>query len=106
MTEQFVHDILKNTVPKSCELDPIPTDLLYENLDLFLPVITNLINSSLSSSTVHTDLKTAVVKLLIKTPSLDKNQLKNYRPVSNLPFVSKIIKKVVLSQPQSTSFSP
>ena len=31
-------------------------------------------------------------------PSLDPNCLKNYRPVSNLPFLSKVIEKVVLSQ--------
>jgi hypothetical protein len=98
VSEKCVRDILKNMVPKSCELDPIPTNMLYENLDLFLPVITNLVNSSLSSGTVHTDLKTAVVKPLIKKPSLDKNQLKNYRPVSNLPFLSKVLEKVVLIQ--------
>ena len=91
-------NILKNTIPKSCELDPLPTKLLYENLDTTLPVITNIINSSLASGTVPSDFKTAVVKPLLKKPSLDKNHLKNYRPVSNLPFISKILEKVVLSQ--------
>ena len=32
----------------------------------------------------------------MKKPSLDKNLLKNYRPISNLPFLSKILEKVVL----------
>jgi hypothetical protein len=32
---------------------------------------------------------------LLKKPGLDKEVLKNYRPVSNLPFVSKIVEKVV-----------
>ena len=41
-------------------------------------------------------LKTAIVKPLLKKPSLDKNLLKNYRPISNLPFLSKILEKVVL----------
>ncbi len=31
----------------------------------------------------------------MKKPSLDKNLLKNYRPISNLPFLSKILEKVV-----------
>ena len=45
-------------------------------------------------------LKQATVKPLLKKPSLDPNILKNFRPVSNLPFVSKLSgkKKTVLSQ--------
>jgi len=38
------------------------------------------------------------VKPLLKKPSLDPETLKNYRPVSNLPFISKIIEKIVLRQ--------
>lgn len=98
VSEKHVFEILKNTAPKSCELDPIPTKLIYDNLDVMLPIITHIINSSLLSGTVSCDLKTAVVKPLLKKPSLDNNVLKNYRPVSNLPFVSKILEKVVLEQ--------
>jgi len=42
--------------------------------------------------------KTALVTPLLKKPTLDHNELKNFRPVSNLSFVSKLIEKVVLSQ--------
>ena len=42
------------------------------------------------------DLKTTIVKPLLKKPSLDKNLLENYRPISNLSFLSKILEKVVL----------
>ena len=31
-------------------------------------------------------------------PSLDPNSLKNYRPISNLSFLSKVTEKIVLSQ--------
>ena len=34
-----------------------------------------------------------------KNPSLDQYILKNYRPISNLPFLSKILEKVVLHKP-------
>ena len=37
-----------------------------------------------------------MIILMLKKPSLDKNLLKNYRPISNLPFLSKILEKVVL----------
>ena len=35
---------------------------------------------------------------LLKKPSLDQNDLKNYQPVSNLSFMSKLLEKVVASQ--------
>ena len=96
VTDEFVLKIINSASAKSCELDPIPTTLLYENLDILLPTITNIINTSLTTGIVPPDLKTAIVKPLLKKPSLDKNLLKNYRPISNLPFLSKILEKVVL----------
>ena len=45
-------------------------------------------------------LKQAVIRPLLKKPGLDQNDMKNFRPVSNLPFVSKILEKVVLIQLQ------
>ena len=96
VTDEFVLKIINSASAKSCELDPIPTTLLYENLDILLPTITNIINTSLTTGIVPHDLKTAVVKPLLKKPSLDKHLLENYRPISNLPFLSKILEKVVL----------
>jgi len=43
-------------------------------------------------------LKTAVVKPLLKKSNLDKTILSNYRLISNLPFIGKIIEKVVFNQ--------
>ena len=40
----------------------------------------------------------AYVTTLQKKPSLDRNILKNYRPMSNLSFISKLIEKVVAKQ--------
>ncbi|KAI3367040.1 hypothetical protein L3Q82_009670 [Scortum barcoo] len=41
--------------------------------------------------------KVAVIKPLIKKPTLDADVLANYRPISNLPFLSKILEKAVAS---------
>ena len=98
VSEKEVHNILKKTAQKTCELDPQPTSLLYENIDLILPALTNIINRSLLSSEVPSEFKTAVVKPLHKKASLNPNQMKKYRPISNLPFLSKILEKVVLMQ--------
>jgi hypothetical protein len=80
---------------KSCELDPIPTPILKSFLDTLLPMITAIVNTSLEESHVPTSVKTAVVRPLLKKTFLDKEEFKNDRPVSNLPFISKILQKVV-----------
>jgi hypothetical protein len=51
----------------------------------------------MNEMSVPTAFKQAIVRPLLKKPGLDMN-FKNYRPVSNLPFVSKIIQKVVASR--------
>jgi len=40
-------------------------------------------------------LKRATISPLLKRSGLDKEEIKNYRPISNLPFISKLIEKVV-----------
>ena len=43
-------------------------------------------------------MKRSIVRPLLKKIGADPNDLKNYRPVSNLTFVSKVLEKVVLKQ--------
>ena len=62
------------------------------------PTMTSIINYSLKSGVFPSIYKSAIVTPLLKKPSLDHNDLKNYRPVSNLSFMSKILEKVVVSQ--------
>ena len=52
------------------------------------------------SGTVPVQFKQAFVVPILKKHGLDCNTLKNFRPVSNLPFVSKVLEKVVLTQLQ------
>ena len=81
-------------------LDPIPTSLTKECLSDLLPLITRILNSYLCSGVVPPQFKQAVVTPMLKKHGLDPNDLKNFRPVSNLPFISKILEKVVLTQLQ------
>jgi hypothetical protein len=83
---------------KSCELDPLPTKLLKPCLDPVLPSITDIVNKSLSEQCVPASFKQAIVRPLHKKPNLYKEILKIYRPVSNLPFISKILEKVANNQ--------
>ena len=93
-TETEILSVIKKSATKSCPLDPLPTGLLKDCKDELVPVITRIVNASLAGSNMPTSLKTAMVSPLLKKPSLD-TVFKNYRPVSNLPYVSKVIEKVV-----------
>ena len=83
---------------KSCSLDPIPASLLFDCLDEIVPCITMIMNASLSSGSVPSLFKHALVNPLLKKSTLDPEILKNYRPVSNLPFLSKVLERIVLTQ--------
>ncbi len=79
-------------------LGPIPSKLLKEVLPEVIDPLLAIINSSLSLGYVPKNFKLAVIKPLIKKTQLDPKDLVNYRPISNLPFLSKILEKVVSSQ--------
>ncbi len=90
--------LIKTSKATTCMLDPIPTKLLKEVFPVISEPLLNIINSSLSLGHVPRNFKMAVIKPLIKKPQLDPGELANYRPISNLPFMSKILEKVVSSQ--------
>uniref|UniRef100_A0A8C7IIF3 Reverse transcriptase domain-containing protein n=1 Tax=Oncorhynchus kisutch TaxID=8019 RepID=A0A8C7IIF3_ONCKI len=90
--------IIMASKPSSCILDPIPTKLLKELLPVLGPPMLNIINGSLSTGCVPNSLKVAVIKPLLKKPNLDPENIKNYRPISNLPFLSKYLEKAVAQQ--------
>eukprot|EP00745_Piridium_sociabile_P012062 TRINITY_DN18726_c0_g1_i1.p1 TRINITY_DN18726_c0_g1~~TRINITY_DN18726_c0_g1_i1.p1 ORF type:complete len:1158 (-),score=142.61 TRINITY_DN18726_c0_g1_i1:196-3669(-) len=98
VSEDFVRKTILRTAPKSCELDPLPTKLLCNHLDHLLPSITNIMNKSLTTGIVPPEFKTAIVRPLLKKATLDPNNLKNYRPISNLSFLSKLLERIILHQ--------
>ena len=67
-------------------------------IDTLLPFMTSIFNDSLNAGIFPVDFKDSLVTPLIKKPGLDCNVLKNYRPVSNLSFISKILEKIVFKQ--------
>ena len=98
VTEKDIEKIIKGCAAKSCCLDPIPSQIVKQCLDILLPIITRIVNTSLSSSTFPTALKIAAVTPILKKANLIPDILKNFRPVSNLPFLSKVLEKVAAKQ--------
>ena len=94
-TEAEIWNIIKLSPVKSCELDPLPTWLLKECKAELNPLITDIVNMSLRESMIPKTLKTAHIRPPLKKTGLDSDILKNYRHVSNLTFISKVIEKVI-----------
>ena len=82
---------------KSSILDPIPTHLLKECIDVLIYPIADIVNNSLREGQFPECWKCPIVSPLLKKAGLEPT-FKNYRPVSNLSFVSKVIEKAALSQ--------
>ena len=87
--------IIKTSPTKTCLLDPWLTFLIKECIDILLPSLTKLVNCSLIEGCIPDAFKSAVVTPLIKKPNLPSDDLKNYRPVSSLSFISKLLECVV-----------
>ena len=98
VSDSEVKKLIKSLPSKHCKLDPIPTWLLKDTLDELLPVITKLFNLSLSSAHVPESFKTSLLLPLLKKPNLDPNGLNNYRPIANLPFLGKVLERIVAAQ--------
>ena len=98
VTEEDVLEIIKGSKIKSCPRDPLPACLLSDNLDLLLPHITAITRLSLYMGVFPDALKSALVTPILKKPNLDPEVMKNYRPISNLAFQGKVIKRCAMKQ--------
>ena len=99
LSQEEVHDLIRASKKKTCCLDPIPTKLVLDCLDILLPVITKIINYSLEHGVFPSVRKNALVFPLLKKDGLEPI-LKNYRPVSNLQFISKLTESAAARQLQ------
>ena len=89
--------MIRTLAKKSCPLDPPPKTLVVSCLAVLLPVITGMINSSLTTGNFPDDWKKAVVSPLLKSPGLFAD-FSNLRPIGNLQYVSKLTKRAVFKQ--------
>lgn len=85
----------------TCQLDPLPTCSVKACLPSLSSLITKMIHSSFVSGSVSSSLKTAIITHILKKSGSDTYIFKNYRPISNIPFISKILEKCVAAQVHS-----
>jgi len=94
---ETLRKVVKELKPSTCSLDPIPIKSIFN-------VVSNdlleIVNDSLQLGIFPCDLKLALVKPLQKNKKVNSDTLRpsNYRPILNLPFLSKILEKIVFNQ--------
>ena len=84
--------------PKSSPLDVLPCQLLKSCAHVFAPAIARLANLSLQTGKFPARYKTAQVLPLRKKAGLDSSLPANYRPISILSAVSKVLERLVLAR--------
>ena len=89
--------LVSRSSKKSCQLDPMPTNLVVGMSNTLLPIITNVVNSSLSLGHFPSVWKTAPVDSRLKKIK-QGTSLSNLRPVSNLQYLSKLVERAVYDQ--------
>jgi hypothetical protein len=82
----------------NCTLDIIDVTKAFTLFEKCIPLFTRIINKSIAEGVFPLSLKEAMVRPLLKKDNLDRELMKNYHPVSNLSFLSKILESIILSQ--------
>ena len=90
---------LVNAAPlKQSDLDPWPIWLMKDCANDISPYISTLFNISLASGFVPPTLKEAYINTIIKKPQLEKTDINNYRPISKLSVISKLLERAECSR--------
>uniref|UniRef100_A0A8C2FL91 Reverse transcriptase domain-containing protein n=1 Tax=Cyprinus carpio TaxID=7962 RepID=A0A8C2FL91_CYPCA len=96
-----LHDVttlLDKLKPAYGHSDVLLPSLFKQVFDSIGPCVVEMINTSLLTGVVPDFFKHAIVEPVLKKPSLDPLKPINYRPISKLPFMAKILEKVVAEQ--------
>ena len=92
-SSESIKNVLSSLSNKTCSLDPIPTHVIKDNISSVLAMVRGIVRQSFSNGIFPTSLKTSLVRPKLKKPDLKPDLLANYRPIANIPFLSKVLEK-------------
>ena len=98
ISENYTREVVKHSKSKSCVLDPVPTHILKQSVDVLASPLNAIINTSLTSGVFPASLKKGIVYPSIKKQSLDQEEFPSYRPITNVAFLSKTLERVAATQ--------
>ena len=94
-----VDEVIKLTASMSLTSSPrdiLPTSLLKTCISALAPAIAHMANLSFKLGCFPSGFKTGQILPLLKKPSLDSEVFANYRPISNMSTISKMIERLAL----------
>ncbi len=92
--------IIDQLKPTASLYDIIPSRFFKQIANTIGPSFLHVINKCLESGIVPDYMKYATVRPLLKKSNPDPSVYSHFRPISNLPFIAKILEKVVFNQLQ------
>ena len=92
-----IKEVIRTVPPKHCKLDPLPINIMKEHMDVLANYIVKIVNSSFDTGYFSDKLKEAILCPLIKNIKPEPI-FTNFRPVSNLSYLSKLIERLVCKQ--------
>jgi hypothetical protein len=105
VTSAEVRKIITSYPNKSSPMDFVPTSLIKACPSVFSELIATLANLSFKQGCFPAAFKCASVTPLLKKADLDASLPCNYRPISNLNTISKIIERLFLNRIQPHIFA-
>jgi hypothetical protein len=98
LTTDDVITAVRRLPDKSSAIDPIPTSIFKQLIDLIAPFVVELFNRSLAAGHFPAGFKEAFVTPIVKKPGLDATDVSSYRPITNLSTLSKLLERLVVRQ--------
>ena len=95
--EEVISGYVSTLCTKFFALDAIPSSVFQRGQDRLVPIITRIVNLSLQGGQVPDRFKVGVIKPLLKKIGADHENFSNFRPVSNLHFLSKVTRGEVVT---------
>ena len=98
VTDDDIFKLIRSSTTKACKLDPLPAIIMRSCYSALVPIFKTVTNLSLSTASMPENLKIASLWPLLKKLNADCEQFSNFRLVSNLKFLSKLVEKSVFVQ--------
>src|SRR6201996_8073180 len=98
VTNEEVRKLILSSNNSTCSLDVLPTWLIKSCIEALLPPITTLLNLCLTEGSFPSSFKHALVTPLLKKSNLPHDDLFNYRPISNLSSLSKLLERLIVNR--------
>ena len=94
-----IKDVFKKfDVKKGTSFNTIPGKILKEHGSIYYDTVTRIVNNSFTSNSFPNKMKNGDINPTIKPGKKDRTDIESYRPISVLPYASKIFERILKMQ--------